>query len=150
MYDDILVPTDGSEHATAALREALELADEYGATLHVLSVVDSRDLGLTTPADVEALREGHRETSERAVEAALDAASEAGVPTTSTLEVGLPHARILEYADEADVDLVVMGTHGRSGLRRAVLGSVTERVLRASAAPVLTVHGDSADGEEGV
>jgi nucleotide-binding universal stress UspA family protein len=142
MYDDILVPTDGSEHATAALREALELADEYGATLHVLSVVDSRDLGLTTPADVESLRDGLRAGSERAVEDAVARAAEAGVPTTSTVEVGLPHRAIVDYVADHGVDLVVMGTHGRSGLERVLIGSVTERVLRRARAPVLTVGSD--------
>jgi nucleotide-binding universal stress UspA family protein len=62
------------------------------------------------------------------------------VDIETVLRQGAPHTTILEYADEADVDLIVMGTHGRSGIHRYLLGSVTERVVRTADAPVLTVR----------
>jgi nucleotide-binding universal stress UspA family protein len=67
------------------------------------------------------------------------------VQTRTEVRSGNPHETILDYTDEHDIDLVVMGTHGRTGLDRYLLGSVTEKVVRTSDVPVLTVRGDGAD-----
>jgi nucleotide-binding universal stress UspA family protein len=142
MYDTILVPTDGSDCANEAVDHALDLAARLDAHVEFLSVVDTRNLGLTTPSDVDvdALEAEYRETSEAAVAAAGAAAEAAGVPATTTIEIGLPHSTIVEYAADPDVDLVVIGTHGRTGLQHVLLGSVAERVVRLADVPVLTVH----------
>jgi nucleotide-binding universal stress UspA family protein len=141
MYSTILVPTDGSETAARAVDNAIDVATTYGATVHALSVVDVSNLGLRTPTDVdlEELRRPLREHAQNAVDAVVRAGEGADVSVVPAIQVGVTHEVILDYVDEHDVDLVVMGTHGRSGLQHAILGSVTERVVRSSPAPVLTV-----------
>ncbi|MHC3437276.1 universal stress protein [Natrialbaceae archaeon A-gly3] len=138
MTDRILIPTDGSEGATAALEYAIDLAHDRGATLHVLYVVDTTRDGLTaTEEDVLAVYERNgRETVEAAAERAVDR----GVSAIEAVERGDPHEAIHEYAAEKDIDLLVMGTRGRQGLERFFLGSVAERVVRTSEVPVLTVQ----------
>ena len=142
MYDDILLPTDGSEGTDAALEHALTLAADYGATLHALYVVDRR---LYLAADDEGEREEIVETLETEAEEALaavaEAAEERGVETRTERRDGVPYRDVLAYVDEADIDLVVMGSHGRTGRDRLTsLGSTSERVVKNSAVPVLTVR----------
>jgi nucleotide-binding universal stress UspA family protein len=140
MFDRILFPTDGSEGATVALEHVLDLADASDATLHVLSVPETtfdRAAGVN-----EALVEDRVAAGEEYVAAAADRAEERGVETVTAVEEGEPHATIVEYADRHAVDLVVMPTHGRKGLERLLLGSVTERVVRRANVPVLTLRPD--------
>jgi nucleotide-binding universal stress UspA family protein len=138
-YEDVLVPTDGSDPATAALDHAFAAATATGATLHVLSVVDVASLGADVHSQVQI--DSLEADAQRIVESATDAATEAGVESVSGgVEVGTSvHRAILSYVDDHDVDLVAMGTHGRSGLDRLLLGSVTEKIVRSSPAPVLAV-----------
>ncbi|QLH76004.1 universal stress protein [Halosimplex rubrum] len=146
MYEDILVPTDGSAGASAALEEAIELADQFDATIHSLYVVDLASLG--TEAGAVDMVESFEQTGEEATEAAATRARDAGVTAEASVATGSPHREILEYVDDHGVDLVVMGTHGRTGLERYLLGSVTEKIVRAADVPVLTVRADEAgDGE---
>jgi nucleotide-binding universal stress UspA family protein len=147
MYRTILVPTDGSDASAAAVDHAVDLADRYDARIHALYVVDSGSygvLGESTPTVVEAL---HEEGS-RAVSAVAEAAADAGVEADTAVVEGAVHRSILDYAEEADADLIVMGTHGRQGIDRYLLGSVTERIVRSSPLPVLTVR--SADDSYGL
>lgn len=144
MYETILFPTDGSDASLRALDHALELAGTYDATLHVLYVVDTSypygdfdGVGVDLTPVFEALRE----EGERTIETVEERAGEAGVDVLGEpREDSVVHRAILGYADEVDADLIVMGTHGRRGLNRWLLGSVTERVVRAASAPVLTVR----------
>ncbi|QLG61674.1 universal stress protein [Halorarum salinum] len=133
-FTDVLVPTDGSETADAALGTALSLASHVGARVHVLSVVNPYVLSKVT--DVEARRSEAEET----VEGAADRAREAGVPVETAVSVGAPHEAIAGYVTDHGVDVVVMGTHGRTGVGRALMGSVTEKTVRTVRVPVLTVH----------
>ncbi|MFC7229280.1 universal stress protein [Salinirubellus salinus] len=133
MLDDILVPTDGSESAATAVSYASDLANTYGATVHTLCVADARTL--ENAPHRERMRADRADLAERTC--AEFAA--AGVQATQAVRTGVPHRAILEYATEAGVDLVVMGTHGRTGVERYLLGSVTEKVVRLSDVPVLTV-----------
>jgi nucleotide-binding universal stress UspA family protein len=145
-YRRILVPTDGSECANIALDLAIEMAAETGATIDLLSVVFATEIG----ADEETDRLIDRLVDNAALrlESLAERATARGVEVRMAVEVGAVHDEITEYAEAADVDLLVMGTHGRSGEPRALLGSVTERVLRTAPAPVLTVRADesTADG----
>ena len=128
MYDTILVPTDGSDVAAAAADTAVALARRFDAAVHALYVREADDDG-----------------GERATTAVADRAAAAGVAATTAVvdaETAV-YEHILEYADEHGVDCIVMGTHGRTGLGRFVLGSVAERTLRESPVPVLTVHEDT-------
>ena len=141
MYDRILLPTDGSDAGDRAVEQAIGLARETGGTLHVLFVVE--DIPYAPEMMDDEVEDQLREIGEGAIETIRARADEAGVEVVSALREGAPHATITEYADEADADVIVMGTHGRSGLDRYLLGSVTERVVRTSEVPVLTVRMDA-------
>ena len=138
MYDRILLPTDGSDANSRAVEQAVGLARETGAGLHVLFVLEDVPYAPETMDD--AVEGQLREIGEAAIEEIEKRAEAAGVDLVTEMREGVPHETILEYAEEADVDAVVMGTHGRSGLDRYLLGSVTERVVRAAEVPVLTVR----------
>ncbi|WP_435347746.1 universal stress protein [Haloarchaeobius sp. HRN-SO-5] len=140
MYDDILFPTDGSDASMAALEYALDLATTYDARLHVLYVADTnRDSVTTIGMDVvDALeREG-----EGVVADVTERARSAGVETVDEVLQGDPSATILDYVTDRGVDCVVMATKGRSGISELLLGSVTDRVVRQSPVPVLTVRAE--------
>ncbi|AKU07026.1 universal stress protein [Haloferax gibbonsii] len=142
MFDHILVPTDGSDHAVRAAEYAVDLAATYGAALHVLYVVDVRTGHADAPVD-----DGDSRTrGEAAVGVVADLAADRDVPVETEIRVGLPHETIVDYSEERGIDLVVMGTHGTSGLERYLLGSVAERVVRLSDVPVLCVP-PAGDGE---
>lgn len=142
MYETILVPTDGSEWGTAAAKHAFALARLEGGAVHALSVVETRDFEQAVfPADVRTqARSAIEQSAADAVDRIAQLGEEAGCPVETTVLEGVPHDAILDYADDVDADVVVMGTHGRSGLERFLLGSVTERVLRSTDRPVLTTH----------
>ena len=140
MYDRILLPTDGSRGNSRAVDQAIGLAAQSDAELHVLFVVE--DLPYAPEMADGQVEARLREIGEEAVSEIRQRADEAGVAVETALEDGTPHRAILEYVDDAGIDLVVMGTHGRSGLDRYLLGSVTERVVRGAEVPVLTVRVD--------
>jgi nucleotide-binding universal stress UspA family protein len=138
-YERILVPTDGSDGAGAAVDCATDLATTYGAALHAVSVVDTG--AMATDVQFDVIADQLQAYAADAVEAVADAASEAGVEETETAVLeGRPYDAIRTYVDEADIDLVVMGTHGRSGIDRYLLGSVAEKLVRTATVPVLTVR----------
>ena len=139
-YRDVLVPTDGSDCATAALRVGIDVAAAEGAALHLLSVVDVASLGVDVRADIQTT--AMRESADAIVEEAAALATDAGVdPVSTTVEEGTSiHRTIRSYVTDHDVDLVVLGTHGRTGFDRYVLGSVAEKLVRSSPVPVLTVR----------
>lgn len=143
MYDRILLPTDGSEGVDRAIDHAIDAADRYGATLHVLYVVDSDVVNAYSGDEFVDGAEGIEETlAERgrdALEAVSAHAADAGVDTVTDLVYGTPHEEILRYIDGEDIDLTVMGSKTRSGDYRRMLGSVTERVSRRSTGPVSIV-----------
>ena len=140
MYDTILVPTDGSDHAVRAAEHARYLADAFDATVHVVTVLDLQRAG--GPFDAGGLGGEFVSRLEAQGEEALEAVRtvvDGEAVVTATLR-GEPSETILEYAADHDVGLVAMGTHGRTGVDRYVAGSVTERVVSRSEAPVLTAR----------
>ena len=139
MYNDILVPTDGSQGANAALEHGIEIASKWDATLHTLYVVDTR-LARSGP-----LLETLREEGRKAVRAVEVTGTQAGLTVVTEIVEGDPHEEILDYVTEHGIDMVIMGTRGRTGLDRVVMGSVAERVVRRSPVPVLTVRGEEQD-----
>ncbi|WP_265111261.1 universal stress protein [Halosolutus halophilus] len=147
MYEKILVPTDGSETSEVAVDHAIDLAEMYGADIHTLYVVDTDSMSLTLGGEqldrIEQGRYGEmdevRERAERATGHVADRASERGLDTVEHVSAGKPHTQIANYVEDNGIDLVVMGSHGRSGVTRALLGSVTERTLRSTHVPVLVV-----------
>jgi nucleotide-binding universal stress UspA family protein len=149
MYDRILVPTDGSTETERAVEHAAELAAAHGAELHAVYVVNSATFaGLPMETSWEGVGEVLHEEGESALERVETIADRHGVAADSQLLEGSPSRRIVEYAEGEDCDLVVMGTHGRGGIDRLLLGSVAEGVVRACAVPVLTVQVGDEDGEE--
>ncbi|MBP1922502.1 nucleotide-binding universal stress UspA family protein [Halorubrum alkaliphilum] len=139
MYDEILVPTDGSPASDAAIEHAIDLAAQYGARLHALYVVDGAAYS-TLEAGSEIVVEALRSEGETATQRVADAAADAGIDTTTTVTTGTAYQSIRDYVAENGIDMIVMGTHGRKGLDRYLLGSVTERVVRTADVPVLTVR----------
>jgi nucleotide-binding universal stress UspA family protein len=139
MYSEILVPTDGSPASDAAIDHAIELADRYGARLHALYVVDGAAYS-SLEAGAEVVVEALESEGEEATRRVADAAADAGVECVTSVTSGTAYRSIHDYVDEHGIDVVVMGTHGRKGIDRYLLGSVTERVVRTSDVPVLTVR----------
>ncbi|WP_251343480.1 universal stress protein [Haloplanus halophilus] len=140
MFDRILFPTDGSDGAAAAFDHVLDLADAHDATVSVLYVADTTRDSVTRIGDqvVDALElEGTEIVSE-----ATERASDRGVATVAEVLQGEPYSTIVDYAAASDADLIVMPTHGRRGLGRFLLGSTTERVVRRSDVPILTIRPD--------
>lgn len=144
-FDRILVPTDGSDAVAPAVEMALDLAETHEATLHALFVVEppssfaSAGEGFT---GADNLLDEFEEAGHDATDAIATRADDRGITAESAVLQGTPRDDILGYATGEDVDLIVMGTHGRSGVERTLLGSVTETVVRHSEIPVLTVHRD--------
>jgi nucleotide-binding universal stress UspA family protein len=148
-YRHVLLPLDGSETAEIALADAATVAASNGARLTLLYVVPpalAEMYGAATIADdePEGLRRDAAHGYLDSVRAKLEATS---IEAHTAVVVGDAAEAILAYASEHGVDLVVMATHGRSGWRRWVLGSVAERVVRAATEPVLLVRVPPAGGE---
>jgi len=142
MFDRILFPTDDSEGADAALDLAADLATDHDATLHVLNVADTtRDSVIQVQGEVVDSLEAE---GERIVAEAAERLRDRGVDVETEVLQGEPYRTIVDYANSRGVDVVVMPTRGRTGLERLLLGSTTERVLRQSDVPVLTVRPDAA------
>lgn len=135
MYDDILLTTDGSEESEIAIEHAKSLAEKYDAEVHVLYVSDVRaQMGDPT---MEFVVENLEEAGNEAVDSVQDEIG--NIDSTAEVRTGVPHREIINYAEEEGIDLICMSTHGRSGLDRVLIGSVTEKVIRKSSVPVLTV-----------
>jgi len=135
MFARILVPTDFSAPSEAALAYGREIAERFDAALHLIYVTENPFLRAAV-VDRRSLDEAHlRWLQDRLTDADLRRGAVAIVEQSDE-----PDSEILRYAKSANIDLIVMGTHGRTGVARVVLGSVAEAVVRASACPVLTVH----------
>lgn len=147
MYDKILVPTDGSDTAEAAFEHAVELAKRYDAEIHALYVVDTDAMSITLgPEQVDRIMAGQfegmgdiKQEAEEALDRVKAIAEENDVKCTTDIRGGRPHKKIGDCIDDSDIDAVVMGSHGRGGIKRRIMGSVTERVLRSTTVPVLVV-----------
>jgi nucleotide-binding universal stress UspA family protein len=140
LYDSILVPTDGSDGVEQALEHAIDLARNHDATLHTLYVVDRRLYFAAEEEDKEGVRKKLEAEGRESVGQVRELAEEAGLEVVSEIREGYPDRDIIDYADAEDIDVVVMGTHGRSGRDRlAHLGSVTERVVENLHRPVFVV-----------
>ena len=135
MFARILVPTDFSAPSEAALAYGRGLATQFDAALHLMHVAENPFLRAVA-IDRRALEEAAaRRLQERLTEAERRRGSVAIVEQSDE-----PANEILRYAESVNIELIVMGTHGRTGLARVVVGSVAEAVVRAAPCPVLTVH----------
>lgn len=149
MYKRILVPVDGSPPSNKGLREALKLAKEKQCTMMLLHVVDELIITATPEAvyDATEIIESLREAGEEVLRASVETAQREGVTAESELVecVGGRAADIIvDRAKKWRADLIVLGTHGRRGVRRLVMGSDAEEVVRLSPVPVLLVRAEPA------
>ncbi|MFP8954101.1 universal stress protein [Natrialbaceae archaeon A-arb3/5] len=132
----ILVPTDGSDAAEAALDRALTIAEPTDAIVHVLTVVDTD--GAPLRFDVETVHE-LEESKNRLVDEITAALDGHGVDVTGAVRRGRPAREIVRYAEEHDIDLLVIGRTGQQRVAAALLGSTTDRVVRTASIPVIVV-----------
>jgi nucleotide-binding universal stress UspA family protein len=148
MYQKILLPTDGSKHAERAAEHAIWIANKSGAEIIVLDVIETSSLvGLPAEDLIVRIKEMLKEEAKRSLERIsemVDDSKDQGkitdVKITLLSEEGSPADVILKTIKKEDIDLVVMGTSGKHGLDRFLLGSVTEKVVRSAECPVLAVH----------
>jgi nucleotide-binding universal stress UspA family protein len=147
VFDRILVPTDFSVPARRAVDLAVDVAKQRGATITLLHVYElpTYPFGDGAPSDVDFVS-AVRDAAQKELDGVAAVVERRGVDVRTELLCGVAWDEILRVAEVMRPDLLVMGTHGRTGLARAVLGSVTEKVVRMSAAPVLTVRDPGESG----
>ena len=140
MYKKILVPTDGSDFAKKAQSHALFLAKVSGAEIVALSVSENHFInGISATDEVEQLNQILTERCKQDLEEFEDM-NEDGIKISSVIKEGTPAKAILDVASEEDIDLIVIGSSGKSGFDRFILGSVSDKVVNAAKCPVLVVH----------
>lgn len=139
----ILLPTDFSELSATAVKYACELVAKFGAELHLLHTLELHadstpafGLGLALPNYVSE----SRAAAEKSLAGVLDPKWSAGRTVIHAVLEGSPTAQIIRYSREHDIDLIVLSTHGRTGLSHVLMGSVAENVVRTASCPVLTVR----------
>ncbi len=144
-FKSIVIATDGSPYSTTAASEAIGIAKKNNSKLTVISVVPAE---LATPMDVdfaatgrELLGEKEMQAAEKNAKAVKEAALKEGVAVQAFVMTGKPADAIIETAKEKSADLIIVGSHGRTGIKRLLMGSVAERVIVMSACAVLVVKG---------
>lgn len=146
VYRKIMVATDGSEPVRKAVETAVEIAKISGAKLYAVYVVSSGGLSISFPKDVgweRATLEYFRAEGREATAYVENSGKAANVEVESVILEGSPANEILDFAEKNDIDLIVMGTLGRTGIQRFLLGSVAENVVRHSKKAVLVVRGET-------
>ena len=142
MFNRILVPTDFSEPSDAALDYARTLADKFGASIHVLHIIELHTSGAFSGESYigPSLYEMQLKEAQSKLAVRVLPADRARYGATSEVMTGIAADTIVEFAEDQHIDLIVMGTHGRTGLAHLLMGSVAEHVVRRSPCPVLTVR----------
>jgi len=142
MYKKILIPTDGSAPAETAVKEGIKLAKALGSEIYGLYVMDiSAFAGIPTEAIWENMRSLLEEEGKKTLERVKSLAKVKEVKCKCLIKEGIPSKEIVSTAEEIKAKLIVMGTSGKSGLDRFLIGSVTEKVVRTSKIPVLVIRG---------
>ena len=142
LYEKILIATDGSEYTKNAIEYGIDLAKNTGAKLLTIYVVDTAAFA-SIPMDAawESMYELLKQEGDLAIKYVAQRAESEGLKAEGNLIEGHPADEIIKYSENNSVSLIVMGTLGKSGLDRFLLGSVAEKVVRNSKIPVLVVHG---------
>lgn len=141
-FDTIVIATDGSESVRRAVGVALDFAERFDAEVHALYVVDEGEVAASPEQVREEMRDALDDSGRDALDTVVDAADRS---VTTAVREGRPATEIREYAVDHDADMVAMGTRGRHGENRFLIGSVAERVVRTCPVPVLTVRQLEAD-----
>ncbi len=136
-FDNILVPMDGSDCAEMILPKLEKLATDLRASIHLLQVVYARTFPGVDPTEAEVAVVRHAEEYLKKIEGQLKTK---GFTVDSHVRYGDEAEEILDHASQKDVDLIAMTTHGRSGVKRFLLGSVAEKIIRHSPKPVFLVR----------
>ena len=139
----ILCPVDFSGTSTHALETAIELAKQLNTKIHLLHVYQypafsMPEADLATPIDIS-IQDDYIKRLRKQLDDLCNKYSDSGIAIDSTLAEGVPYVEIVQAAKDINADLIVLGTHGRTGLSHMLLGSVAERVVRSSTVPVLSV-----------
>ena len=142
---NILVPIDFSDHSRKALQYALPFAEKYGAKIILLHVVEPRVypenyFDVIIPAEMEQVNMELAATARKQLGEWRRQEIDPKIAADSIVRIGKPYAEIINTAKELDIDLIVIATHGYTGLKHVVLGSTAERVVRHAVCPVLTVR----------
>ncbi len=153
MYKEILVPLDGSDVSASALPTARQLAEAVGARIHLLQVSSqSEEFSVLRGAEfgtmgsdysqqvLDEVLTAQRDRIERYLNEVGDELQSVGLTVVKAVEDGQAADKIVDYAESAGIDLILMSTHGRGGVRRFLVGSVTDKVIRSTDLPVLVVH----------
>ncbi|MEE9905646.1 universal stress protein [Chlorobium sp.] len=138
----ILCPVDFSDASKKAVRYAHEFAVSMGASMFLLNVVEPRPMAVDLSLNYIPLEEDLEKASTEDLDALKQGLLDEGLKVESTVEIGNPADVILEKAADLDVNLIIMGSHGKKGLSRLIMGSVAETVVRKANCPVLIVKND--------
>jgi nucleotide-binding universal stress UspA family protein len=141
MYKKIILAADGSEASTNAVKHAVALAKNCKGTLiavYVITPIDVTDIETFKP---ETLYHGLKKEGEKILSEIKERAEKEGVEVQTRIEDGIPDEKICEVAGDSDADIIIMGSHGRTGFGKVFIGSVTERVIsKEKCRPVLVVR----------
>ena len=143
VYRNIVIATDGSENTLRAISYGIELAKLSGATVHALYVIDMTSFS-SIPMDAgwEEMYNILREEGEKAISVVKERGKVSGVEVREMILEGHPNNEIIDFAEKNNVDLIVVGTLGKTGLDRFLMGSVADKVVRGSKVPVLVVRSE--------
>lgn len=145
-FDTLLIPTDGSEPAERTARRGLDLAWELDAAVHVLSVADRRIAASASyTGDSHSIRERLQAKAAERATALSEEATGRGLEVTAATREGIPAGEIVAYAEDTDLDAIVLGTSGRGDVARSMVGSVADKVVRTATVPVVTMTRMAAD-----
>jgi universal stress protein A len=142
MFKKILCPVDFSQFTQEVVNYALDLAKKYGAVVHIMHVVPNMTYftpyeSFLTPENLIAIEKNIQDEVERNFAKLLKNDT---VPTKTVIKTGVPFVEIIDYAKSESIDLIVMGTHGHTGLEHILIGNVAEKVVRKSPCPVMTIR----------
>jgi len=142
MFKKILYPIDFSEHTEEITTYAVNIAKKYGSELHLLHVIPNLNYftpyeSFLTPENLIAMERNIEKGIEKDFEKVT---KKIDIPVRKITRTGIAFVEIIDYIKEENIDLVVMGTHGRSGIEHILIGSVAEKMVRKSPCPVLTIR----------
>lgn len=153
MYKEILVPLDGSELSASSIPTARQLAEALGARIHLLQITtQTEEFAVMRGAEfgtmgsdysqqvLDEVLTAQRDRIERYLSEVGDDLTSVGLNVTKAVEDGQPAEKIVDYAEASGIDLIIMSTHGRGGVRRFLVGSITDKVIRSTHLPVLVIH----------